>query len=559
MRKFILCFFFQLVLCLPLVCTAEDIPETYEQQLDNGIINSEPLSYLLIRESRENPPERKNILKDALRYSPDLPAVYFELAKANLSYRPRGLFKSIDYTLQGIAAYERNFWWTFMLASSLLTSLILSFVIAVFIIAIIRIIRDIPLLSHEIKEDRAKLLLLLVFVFSIFGPLYLLGSLLILISFYRRKWDRIVLYLYLIFLLCAPLIFKAVSTIISAPTSAALRAVIEVNESRGNKYALSLLKDSKDRTELFSYALALKREGRYHDAIVAYRNLITSNPDSIIYNNLANCYVAINDIEGAKELYAKAVRSKQLPSSLYNLSQVYRETLDFDKGDEFFLAAQRLDGRAVSTYRAIANRHPNRFVVDESIPRDTLLRYSLSKAASTTTMGLSLVPLFFMPGVALVMIALFFILDRQVKNRAYRCNRCGKILCNRCEKHILWGRMCLQCYRSLVKLDELDAKERISRILTVYDHRKKKRNTIKLLSLILPGAGQIYSGSIFSGLLFLWPFLFLLLTLAMNSIFMIEMSAFSHIWVNFLAVLMIVFVYFISNAVTRRRIAKGWL
>jgi tetratricopeptide (TPR) repeat protein len=252
-----------------------------------------------------------------------LPAV--TLAKDSLSFRTQGIFKAVDYTLQGIAAYERNFWWTFMVTASFLMSIILSFVISVFVIVIIRTIRDIPLISHDIKEDRTKLLLLLVFIFAIFGPLYLLGSLLVMVSFYLRKWDRIVLYLYLVFLLFLPFVFKAVSMVFSAPTSAELRAVVDVNESKGNRYALSLLKASNNPVERFSYALALKREGRYGEAIDIYKNLVAAKPNALIYNNLANCYVAINDIETAKELYTKA---NGIKSSILSISASVRKSLD---------------------------------------------------------------------------------------------------------------------------------------------------------------------------------------------------------------------------------------
>ena len=107
-----------------------------------------------------------------------------------------------------------------------------------------------------------------------------------------------------------------------------------------------------------------------------------------------------------------------------------------------------------------------------------------------------------MPVIALLMGILFFILNRHFENKAYRCNRCGKILCYHCEKHLLWRNMCLQCYRSLVKLDELDAKERVARLLTVYEHQKKRRTMIKALSFLIPGSGQLYAGTMLYGLLF---------------------------------------------------------
>ena len=555
MKKFAFLLFLHLLL-IPSLSFGADV---YEEQLNRGIRNSEPYSYLLIQQSKVDNAQAKSLLRDALRYSPDLPAVYFELSKASFNIKPEGVFETFDYILQGIAAYKRNFWWSFMMASSLFMSLILSFISAMLIIVMIRLPKDIPLFSHDIQEAGSKALILLVLLFSLFGPLYLLGGLLIIISFYMKKWDKIVVYLYLLFLLSLPLVFSAFSMIFNAPSSGTLKAVVQVNESKGNTYALSVLRNKDNSVELFSYALALKREGGYIEAINIYNKLLTLKPDPRTYNNLANCYVAVKDLEKAKELYRKAAELKALPSVLYNLSQVYRETLDFDKGEEYFLSAQRLDNDAVSRFRAIAGRNPNRFVVDEGLPFSALWEYSRGSAFRSPALGLSTVPVIFMPVLAFIMAIFFYIMDKRFKQTAYRCKRCGKILCSKCEKHILWGHMCLQCYRSLVKLDELDAKERVARILAVYEYQKKRRDIIKIISFIIPGLGQIYAGSVLYGFLFLWAFLFFLFIPLTNSVFVIEMSGFSHLWLNLSSLFLMIAVYFISNIITRRRLAKGWI
>src|SRR4030042_5137352 len=117
-----------------------------------------------------------------------------------------------------------------------------------------------------------------------------------------------------------------------------------------------------------------------------------------------------------------------------------------------------LDRNAVSRFRAIFSMNPNRVVMDESLPISTLWEYADVKTTRASTLVLSTVPPALMPLIAFFMVILFYIFTRRFKHTAYRCKRCGSILCNKCEKRILWGRMCLQCYRSLVKLDELDAK-----------------------------------------------------------------------------------------------------
>lgn len=550
----------RILLCILLLLpslTAAGTP--YEDQLNRGIRNADPYAYILLTQSKTDRAKSPELLREALRHSPDLPAVYFEIAKARFSFRPDRVFEAVDYMLQGISTYPKNFWWSFMLASSLLTSLLASFLLSTGIIIFIRLWKDIPLIAHEIQENRKKALMLLVLVPAFLGPLYLLGSLLILIGLYMTRWDRVILYLYLVFLLSAPWAFYALSTVMTAPASGPLKAVVEVNEGRGYTYALSVLRDRENPVELFSYALASKREGRYEESIASYQKVLALKPDPGVYNNLANCYVALQNFDKAKELYRQSVQMRPSAATLYNLSQVYRETLDFGKGEEYFLEAQKLDMNAVSQFRAIFARKPNRFVVDESLPELALWNHARSNTTGISTMGMSLLPSWIIPAVALLMGITFYGLHTRMKHRAYRCTRCGRIMCSKCEKHILWGHMCPQCFKSLVKLDELDARERIARILSVYEHKKTQRDIIKMITLFLPGSGFIYGGNILRGMLFLWPFLFFLLIPLANAFFVVGMANFSHLWLNLISLILMVAVYSLANIITRRRIAQGWL
>jgi hypothetical protein len=110
-----------------------------------------------------------------------------------------------------------------------------------------------------------------------------------------------------------------------------------------------------------------------------------------------------------------------------------------------------------------------------------------------------------------------------------------------------------------VKLDELDAKERLAKILTVYEYRRKKRNTIKTFSFLLPGTGQIFARDVIQGMVFLWSFLFFIIAPLTNYLFILETSYFSHLGMTVLSIFMAALVYIISNIITRRRLAKGWL
>jgi tetratricopeptide (TPR) repeat protein/TM2 domain-containing membrane protein YozV len=544
------------LLFIPAFSTGRDF---YEEQLDRGLKNSEAYSYFLIEKSKADTAEAEKTLEEALRYSPDLPAVYFALSKASFSLSTEKMYKAYGYMLKGIEAYKRNFWWSFTLIGSLFMGFIISFVVSMIIIITVRLTADLPLLVHDIMEQKNRILLLLMLISALTGPLLLIGGFLSILGLYLKRMDRAVVYLYLLFLLILPWIFKASSMVFSIPSSDVLKAVIEVNESKDNRYALAILKDSEDDFALYSYALALKREGRYDEAIHIYNKLIERKPDPVIYNNLANCYVAKNDMEMAKQLYGRSIQIRPLVSASYNMSQVLRRTLDLVKGEEYFLFAQGMDPDSVSRYQAIFSHSPNRLVIDEVLPISALWKYSREKTTNVSTFGLSTVTPAFLPFIALFFGTLFYILNKRIKPRAYRCKKCGTILCKKCERRVLWGNMCLRCYRSLIKLHELDARERIARLQAVYEYQMRRRRIMNVLSFILPGSAQIYAGDVLKGLLFLWPFLFLLFTFVISSIFVIGMPPFSHVWLNGSSLFLMAIVYFVSNIITRVRLSKRWL
>ncbi len=556
------------LLCLIILPATSEGEELYEAGLNKGIRNADAYSYVLIEQSREKRAEASALLKKALTYSPDLPAVYFELSKASFSFSASGTLDSIDYIFQGINAYSRNFLWSFVAAGSVFLGVILSFVCAIAIIIAIRLFGDAPLLAHDMRENRSRAFLLLgLIVLSIPSPFLFLLGLLILLGLYMKKTDRVVVYLFCLFLFLSPLVFKTASLFFNTLTSAKVKAIVAVNESKDNNYALSVLNTGDDYAALFSHALALKREGRYDQAIAGYNSLLEKRRDPRVYVNLGNCYVGLYNFEEGKKYnleeamkyYVAAASLKPLASEYYNLSQISREMLDFTKGDEYFRSALVLDRVAVAGYRAVAGRNPNRLTIDETLTFSDLWDYVRERPGELSLFGITAFPPPVISLLAFLLLASFYFLDRSLKQRAYRCRKCDTILCALCEKRLMWGQMCPRCYGSLIKLDEIDVRERVARLLSIYERQRKRRDAMKILSFILPGSAQIYAGKILYGFLFLWPFLFFLSIPIVNSLFVTESTFFSHDFLKYAALFMAAIVYGFSNLITRRRIARGWL
>jgi len=550
---------FILFFCIALSSVSAFADEFIESQLNSGIRSSEVSSYLLLQEAQTNKAQAATLLTRASAYSPDLPAVHFELAKAKFSLSYAGILESIDHVVSGINAYSKNFWWSFSLTGAAFLGLVLSFIVVISIIVIIRIFSDLPLLSHEVEESRQNIALLLVLlVISLISPLLFLAGILVLLGLYMRRIDKIIVYLFLVFLLVSPFFFRTAAQFLQVSSSGAMKAIVDVNESKGNVYALSVLKSSDEPPALFSYGLALKRAGHYDEAIAAYRNLIKTKADAPVYVNLGNVFVGQNNMDEAGKSYLAALAIRPLASAYYNLSQVYREGLDFEKGNEYFSKALAIDRDAVTEYRAISGRNPNRIVADEAIPPSSLWDFAWRTPGKASTFNLSLLPGWVISLAALLLIFAFYMMSKHTGNKAYRCRRCNEIFCPRCEKHIMWGQMCPQCFRSLIKLEEIEVKERVAQLLSIYEHQKRRRDIMKLLSFIIPGSSQVYAGKILYGFFFMWPFLFFLL-FPLTTSFMSPDARGTHWIVNIASLLMVVIVLIISNIFTRQRISKGWL
>jgi tetratricopeptide (TPR) repeat protein len=564
MRRAALCLIVFLVIA-PSLSRAE---EYNDLQLNRGIRNSDTYAYLLIEKARADRAGSAELLHEALADAPDLPAVYFALSKATFSLSGPEILNSVDYVIRGIDAYSRNFWWSFTLMGSLFFDLIFSLLMAVTLIVAVRLLPDIPLLSHDISESSWKTaLLLLMVVFSAASPLLFLGSMVVLLGFYMKKYSRSVVYLFLLFLLCFPLLSKMASLYLETASSGSLKAIVAVNESEGNEYAISTLQNRDDFASLFSYALALKREGRYEEAIASYKRLLEKKEDPRVYVNLGNCYVdrynfdeaRKADLEEAVKYYSSCLRMKPLVSAYYNLSQVSREMLDFTKGEEYFRSALTLDRTAVAGYRAISGRKPNRFVADETLKPSEFWDYALSGNVSPSSLGVAAVPPLAVSLAALLLGVVFYLMNSRVRARAYRCRKCYKILCEKCEKRIVWGRMCPECYGSLVRLEEMDVRDRVARLLSIYGQQTRRRNFLKVLSFVMPGLAEVYAGRVFIGLLFLWSFLFLFLFPVMVFLFVPDSHLVSHSFIKWAALFLAVLLYVVFLAITRKRIAKGWL
>lgn len=552
MKRFVLAVFWVLVAynCLH----AKDL---YDEMLNSGLRNSDKVSFFLMEEAKEDPAKSREALLEAMNYSPDLPAVYFKLFWGSLTSSPQSIYDSIHYLMRGFGAYRNNFWWLFNLLGILYLGALLAVVAVLFFIVLVRLPMDVPLINHEIREDsRMALVYIVALVLSSLGPLYFIAAMLMIISLYFRRSSRIVTYCFFGALIALPLLMKPVEIFLSASTWPELKAIVAVNQGQDNAYALQVLPGKGGREELFSLALAQKREGLYGKAITSYEELLSKySGDAIVYNNLANCYAILKMYDRARELYEKAVSISPMASAYYNLSQLSRELLDFSSGDRYFDDAKRISPDAVGRFRALTSTEPNRFYFDEVLPMKELWAHALT-ARGREIGSFSYLPLWATPFAGIVVLVLFLVMTRVWKVRAFSCRRCGLIICTRCERSLKWGSMCHDCFVSLVTLEK-EPRDRIRKLQKVYAVKRRRRSLIRFLSVLMPGLHLIYTGKILRGAALSFLFLFFPILYVLGRGYNFSIYPFRHEWIVF-ALMIFTPLLYIINLVATRRFLKGW-
>ncbi len=518
-----------------------------------GLRNYEPYTAVQMKRAGINPADAEPLLEKGLAASPDFPPVYFQLARESLRHLPDGFSKWVYYSVEGIRAYGRNWWWSLSLSGLVTASLAASFVGSLLLTVLLRLPREFPLLKHDTEENPLHLFVWLgMLVISVFfGAAFFLGTLLMLLGLYFGKRDRLLVYLALaalVFLPAASGWLKA----LSSDSSTELRAVTAVNEAGGDSLALSALANSADFEGAFSYGLALKREGRLNEAVSAFSAALRNSggKDTRAYVDLANCYQLLGNSSSAQQLYESSIAIRPNAEAFYNLALLNRKKFNFEKGDELFKQALKLAPGKVSAFSSYAEGAPDA-PMDSTLGFNDFYRLLLGPHRIAWMAPQSYA--------AILWMLVFAFYARAGKLKAFRCSRCGKVLCYGCEGETYWGRMCGDCYRSLVKLEALDPKERVSRLLKIHGYQLKRGGLIRALSFAPPGIAYIYAGNVLQGMLMLWVFLFAVGLLVLNPLFTTGLSLMDHGWLDYAAWGTAAILYLVSFAGIRRRQGKGWL
>lgn len=523
--------------------------------LDKGLRNNMPYANALYLKSEQvMGAEKVKLLEEALVYAPDSPMFHFKLAAAKLP----DFGQSATHLVDGMKAYGSSFWWELSAKGLGVVALFVSFLLSMAVIAMVRLPMEMSRLVHDINESKAKIIFLFILIpAAMLGPVVLLGAVMLLTGLYMSKPDKWIVYLMLIFIAGFPVFSQMLDAFYTA-SSPETRAMVDVNEGRDNSYALKVLKGHDEFALRFSYATALKREGNPLEAIDLFSPLISQTPDSRAYVNLGNAYFAADRNDLAKQAYEKSLNMNKTVLGLYNLSQTYRNSFDYAMGDKYYEEAQSLDRQVLSEFLEIHGKSYNRTVIDARLSSSEIMQAAQKQRRHAFPLIVGDYKQISIAGVALLV--LFVLLDSTIKNRSYRCSKCGVIACRRCsDPRQQNDPMCSDCVSSLGADEDTSAKARLARMLSANEEKSRMINRLRLLSIAPPGIAQAYSGRVGKAFIFMMFFMFPLALLVMNPYFTTGLSGGSHSWLWFVALPVIVIDYFISFITANRRLDRGWL
>jgi len=481
-----------------------------------------------------DPEEAAGAFRTAVGLAPGLPDGHAGLAVALLKKGPLEVVPSIDAAVSGLSAFlptgrgNRS-------ARDLATvaALLAAFAIA-WAIALALVARRGGLLRHDLEEwlgpaqGRSAalglfllVLLLPVATFQGWGwlPLWWLA----LVFAYLDARERAL----------ATLLLAATVAVAPAVASLELRlrtarnplfhAALAAVESVPDRAAIARLeeaarRDPEDRDLSYLLGAAQRRAGRYEEAAALYRQMLSGDPrDAVARNNLANIEFVRGSFDAARARYragTAGVPPEIAATSYYNLSLAHLQKFEYQAYNEAKSNADRLAPGLVAEYDRWKYDSGDYAVVDLGLTREQVQDKFAGSETGVAVRNIaegarpparpwapagSLVNRF-VASVGVFALAVFLVGRwRGPKAFTLHCGRCGTAFCRNCHLGQVSGGLCSQCYHLFVVRDGVSGPVRNRKMADVQRADGRRDRVFRILSVLSPGAGQVYGGWTFRG------------------------------------------------------------
>jgi len=472
--------------------------------------------------------EAEQVFVTAVALAPGLPDAHAGLAKALLGKGPLGILASVDATLGGLSAFLATGRGAKNLRDLVTLGALVAAFAAAWAISAAIVLRRGGLLLHDVEEwlgpahhrsaSLALFLLLLLLPVATFQgwgwlPLWWLALLFGYLDLRERALAGLLLAATLLVGPAAALLEDRLRTTRNPLYHAALAATEGApDRAEAARLEAALQQDPADRDLVYLVGAARKRAGRYDEAADLYRRALAADPqDAIARNNLANIEFVRRSYEAAQARYRAGTASGVPPvaaTSFYNLSLAHLQQFEYQAYNAAKSNADRLAPGLVAAYDRWKYDSGDYAVVDLGLGRDQVWdKFAGAEsgvAARNLIQGEPPPRTGWWPGAlpnrfvaALVVFALAaFLVARWRGRKAFtlHCRRCGTAFCRLCHLGQVSGGLCSQCYHLFVVRDGVSAPVRHRKLAEVQQADGRRDRVLRVLSVVSPGAGQIYAG-----------------------------------------------------------------
>ena len=513
-----------------------------------GIQNLKHLSQILLWEATEahqkgDSSQGDSLVEAALKISPDFPPIYTFISRKGWSEQPWNLFENISNTLKAWKMNVNDFWYFLSFLQLLFSTFLISALLFTGVFIMLILLRSSPSLAHYSWEWSGKKIsgfnqwgfVLLLFLFPLFWDLNIFWILLFWISiawFFSGRAEKWVM-------------ASGVTTLIILLYTGPFWGVLFTAEKDKNLQVMTdfikgewisqdrIFKDNLDQLPWpmqFTAASIKKREGSCDEAVSLYQQLLrkaSRNEKPLILNNLGNCYFYQERLDNAIRTYQSAIQ--EFPSFVapyYNLSQTYRERLDFEKGKEFYQKALEQDEQRVSYFSFLTTLGNQYQVIDQTFGMNEMWKYVMGQRGESV----SDMVWRFMVGefnknqvvftlfVWLILMTFLVFKGPQLKT-TQKCQFCSVTICKKCQRHLMDHTACRKCWNDLKW-----------KPVTYFARTSKKGGSegagipLFLGGFILPGSAPIFLHQAAKGAFWLFIFLFFLVffILKQTGVFMVS-------------------------------------
>jgi tetratricopeptide (TPR) repeat protein len=522
----------------------KELNPLYQLKLDKGLRNVPVLSFLLIRASERarkkgNNDQAIQMATYAVKFSPDLPQPYFELARDLWHQNPFQLHRTVTEVLKGMAIQFQYYPSSLKLVFNAFYILSNAFLMTFIVFGIVVLIRYLPLYTYDIRKNMAQeiptLLINSLKILVLFIPFFLRLDILWSIFFwsvllwgYVSKRERQLIAIFLIALVYLPFFLRSFSSTLDGTASNIIFEMNQVNYEdwgRGTEEELKawLVTHPNDSEVLFSLGLAEKRQGRYSESGEFYRRAIQQDPKfSEAVSNLGNVYLAQKQTTLAITSYQQAIGiNPGRGAYYYNLWRAYsQESYLSGKVDQTFQKAQQLDPELISYYSDIDSPNLNRLLIDETLPFLRFWKRFFNQFVGKEGLLFRLFKAWFektpsrVPFLTPVLFLGFLIgMGRYCRAKRFftRCPMCGS------PTHRFYSGtsgedfICFNCYRMFIQKEKLHPKVVEKKSYQVQQFQKQNHFISRFLSFFLIGFGYLWREQIFKGLFLLFIFFIFIL------------------------------------------------